>query len=466
MNRLLLSPTDVLFFRDGRPMAGSLSGHGAAWPLPTVTNAALHAALWRAGKQFDNVHPHCRKHAGLYDGENRDRKFGSLVTVGPFPVTKSNEWLFPRPLDAGLDRNETETTLPTFRPLTTGFDTKDSSLPPFVKYAVANESEASKKPLSPWWPITAWQAYLSDTAAAPQGVKDDAFCDAESSIGIGIDSETDAQDGSRFYSAHYLRMKPGHHIGLLAKAPDKNHRGKDGSADLLDTLFPNSGAETPVIVGGQQRLCTVLRDHVSSIPLPQGMATGFKTISVEGQTKWCVKWVLLTPAVYPDIEAGQSTRGTIRRAHRGGSLPTWICPETGRVLLETMDDNKRRQRRHLNAEGKGYESRPDIAARLVAAIVGKPVPVTGYALPHETTGDSGKPKPTHLAVPAGSVYYFEADSENDAEKLAEALNWHGRNDFSTVRNRRSTLFGEKGFGIGVCGTWDDEPSSTASNKPS
>ena len=48
MNTLLLQPTDVLFFRDGRPMSGSLAGHGAAWPLPTVTDAALHGALHRA----------------------------------------------------------------------------------------------------------------------------------------------------------------------------------------------------------------------------------------------------------------------------------------------------------------------------------------------------------------------------------------------------------------------------------
>lgn len=43
MNTLLLQPTDVLFFRDGRPMGGASAGHGAGWPLPTVTDAAFHA---------------------------------------------------------------------------------------------------------------------------------------------------------------------------------------------------------------------------------------------------------------------------------------------------------------------------------------------------------------------------------------------------------------------------------------
>ncbi len=47
MTPIILHPTDVLFFRDGRPISGSLAGHGAAWPMPTVVNAALHAALHR-----------------------------------------------------------------------------------------------------------------------------------------------------------------------------------------------------------------------------------------------------------------------------------------------------------------------------------------------------------------------------------------------------------------------------------
>jgi CRISPR-associated protein Cmr3 len=64
-------------------------------------------------------------------------------------------------------------------------------------------------------------------------------------------------------------------------------------------------------------------------------------------------------------------------------------------------------------------------------------------------------KPTHLAVPAGSVYYFECRDPEAARVLAAALNWHGEDTSpTTIKNRRSTLMGEKGFGLGVCGTWD------------
>jgi hypothetical protein len=73
------------------------------------------------------------------------------------------------------------------------------------------------------------------------------------------------------------------------------------------------------------------------------------------------------------------------------------------------------------------------------------------------------PSSTLLAVPAGAVYYFEAETESDAARLANILNWHGRSDAPdfgrTIKNRRSTLLGEKGFGLGVCGTWDFFPEA-------
>ena len=50
-----------------------------------------------------------------------------------------------------------------------------------------------------------------------------------------------------------------------------------------------------------------------------------------------------------------------------------------------------------------------IPARLVAALVPKPLAVTGWALGGYANGDPGGAKSTHLAVPAGAVYYFEVE---------------------------------------------------------
>ncbi|WP_281289096.1 type III-B CRISPR module-associated Cmr3 family protein, partial [Methylacidimicrobium tartarophylax] len=73
-------------------------------------------------------------------------------------------------------------------------------------------------------------------------------------------------------------------------------------------------------------------------------------------------------------------------------------------------------------------------------------PIGGWDLLYRKdseTARSGGAKATLLSVPAGSVYYFEADTEEDARKLATAL--HGR--------CRSDFLGEKGLGLGCCGPW-------------
>ena len=435
MNALLLNPSDTLFFKDGRPMSGSLAGHGAAWPLPTVGSAVLHAALHRAGDQFKDVHPH-RRGRSSHRPENaeRDRKFGSLCTAGPFPVCtegSSLAWFFPRPVDAAFAGS----TAASFLPLKKDFTA--SSLPSPLKFAVANTADPSKDPLKPWWNAAAWRAYLRTTnhGDSDGGIDfrfDSDFTDTEHAIGIGIDPERQTQDGKRFYSAHYLRLREGWRLGLLAEANDKLDGQPDLKRDLLAELFPDHGTETSIIVGGQQRICTVRRHGAAAFPLPLGRTDGF----AESNGKACIKWVLLTPAIFPQIGS-----------HLGGWLPSWIDFKSGQVLL--LDGpGSNSARRHKLTPGT------PIGARLVAAMVGKPVPVTGYASDNGLEDRKPGPKPTHFAVPAGSVYYFECEAP-DARKLAAALNWHGNDQKpTTIKNRRSTLMGEKGFGLGVCGTWD------------
>jgi CRISPR-associated protein Cmr3 len=446
MNTILLDPTDVLFFRDGRPMGGASSGHGAAWPLPTVINSAFHAALHRAGFQ-SHAHDQWRNGERL---STDARKFGSLITAGPFPVLTDGAahiWFFPRPADAD------DTGKAILHPL--GDSPGSSSLPKPLMHPVISSSPPSKSQPKAWWSEGAWNSYLGsprlDALASQDFWKDSDLAESEFTYGIGMDPETGTQDGERFYSASYLRLRPGWKLGAFASAEDKAYCHPVHGSDLVCGLLNGQGTE--IIAGGQQRVCTAtLEPPTSRLPLPLGLVAGFP----EHAGKYLVKWVLLTPAVFPQIEAGISKRGTERKAHPGGWLPTWICSETGQVLLQTISPEERKRRRKLNYAGKGYESQPDIPARLVAALTGKPIPVTGYALPNSADPDrqEGGAKPTHLAVPAGSVYYFETDCPESAEKLATALNWHGSDALPhTVINRRSTLFGEKGFGLGVCGNW-------------
>lgn len=263
MNTILLEPSDVLFFRDGRPMSGSLAGHGAAWPLPSVTNAALHAALHRAGVAGES-HTHRASRNGQIQSEDREkrgRKFGSLVTAGPFPVCASGtapEWFFPRPADA-------DDIVPVYFPLKNelGF----SNLPQPLKYPVANSKIANKDVPKSWWNAAAWSHYLGEVAQSTPDTKNDSdFSDHEHNYGIAIAPETGTVVESQFYSAHSLRLKPGVMLGVLAEAHDKGI----GNNDILHRLFDG---EEHIMVGGQQRTCSVRFNKSSDkLPCPLGKA--------------------------------------------------------------------------------------------------------------------------------------------------------------------------------------------------
>lgn len=440
-------------------MSGSLSGHGEAWPLPTVTNAALHAALHRAA--LGGVHKHVPGRSSSvrdYSDENREsngRAFGSLTTAGPFPVLPCGTWLFPRPLDSGNPGSATITFLPLAGNLekNESIDWKNiSSLPTPLKYSVANTKTPSKEKPAAWWSPDVWEAYLSGKALQPGDsdfCSDSTFSDTEFSYGIGIDPDTGAQDGVSFYSAHYLRLREGCRLGLLAEAIDKKFVDPEtGHNDIVCSVFPNSGAETSILTGGQQRVCTVERSS-TAIPLPAGKSSGFPPFSRDPE-KFLLKWILLSPAIFPEIDKDEK-KGI--SSHPGGWLPSWIRENDGQVMLKS-GNTERGECERRNVWRDRVKTLPEVPAQLVAALIDKPVPVTGYALGQSDDADRKPgPKSTHLAVPAGSVYYFECVGQAAAEALAAALNWHGNGDLTTIRNRRSTLMGEKGFGLGVCAPW-------------
>lgn len=417
-HQLNLHPTDVLFFKDGRPMEGAASGHGAAWPLPNVIDSALHAALHRSGLGED-AHKHTVGRSSVprdYDDPSqRTRFFGSLQSSGPFPVNPNGTWYFPRPADAGSKRSS----ITSHFPLKKNPPGSSSSLPSGLK-PVVNTLPQSKEQLEPWLSSQAYQAYLSqsDHPSSEHYLTDQQIFDAEHNIGIGIDSSTGAQDGVSIYSASYLRLHPDWSIGLIASCQDKK------AGDLIAETFSNCGNTNHILSGGQQRSCSVFRSQPEQIPLPAGT-------KINGNL---VRWTLLTPAIFPRLEGSHE--------HPGGSLPTWVSPENHQVqLLDGPGVNAAKRRR--------IEPGKRIQAKLIAAIAPPAIPITGWSLGKSSERGFGA-KSTHLAVPAGSVYYFECVDNSAAQKLADSLNWHGTSPSTEIKNRRSSLLGEKGFGLGVC----------------
>ena len=440
-------PNDVLFFRDARPMtAGEGSGgHGGRWPEPSAIFDALHRALHETFPEktnWDWEKPHKNREAR----NNMPRqRFGSLSTAGLFPI-RNNQWFFPCPAD--VTRAKADTAAETLALLEA--QKKTSNLPSFLRYLAASNTPPSKEIPPAWWSKAAWDAYLADTALPKTKdclFKLSEFAAAEWHTGIGIDDETGTQDGERIYSAEYLRLRPEIALGFAASI-----QGENGT-DVLDALRQ---AAPGITVGGQQR--------VSRMECLGDTSLGSLLPFAKPPTTERIKWVLLTPAIFPTI--GE---------HPGGWLPNWIDATNGKVLLQTRTDLTRHyewrggKRRAVRSD---KDTQP-IQATLVAARIPKPVVLTGYSQrQHLPMRDDGKlkkldagPRETLLAVPAGSVYYFEAEANTalgttaaqEAHKLADALNWHGAvadaEAAKTIQHRRSTLWGEKGYGLGVCGTW-------------
>ncbi len=81
------------------------------------------------------------------------------------------------------------------------------------------------------------------------------------------------------------------------------------------------------------------------------------------------------------------------------------------------------------------QSMSPILLKLITAAVGKPIPVGGWNMA------KGEAKPTHCAVPAGSVYYFELSDKNRIDDLITAFH------YQNISDERA----EEGFGLALIG---------------
>ncbi len=187
------------------------------------------------------------------------------------------------------------------------------------------------------------------------------------------------------------------------------------------------------------------------LPLPLGLAAASEFERLHNG-KLAVKWVLLSPPSGRKFWKESPARHATPLSSSAAGARTGYATKPAESLLRTVDSVERRRRRKLNHNGKGYssdENAAEIMARLVAAIVSKPVVVTGWSLPDTTIRDEGA-KSTHLAVAPGSVYYFEVEPDanggaGNAVSFANALNWHGLSAGTEIKNRRERSAGRKGL---------------------
>ncbi len=416
MKAFTLQPRDLLFFRDARPMSGASEGAGARWPLPSVLHSALLSAFhdrWPEDPGWESRHTHFtpEEQEKFQNGIGSTMRFGGLRTLGPFPWRcshstdpsgDSGELFFPTPADLVCGGRMQPVPAP-----------GTGNLPEPLRYPVAADAPPAKEKPDPWISLTEFQKYLETEAEDIATTPAEDLYAVEPRPGVGIDPETHANRKSVFFQAEYLRLRENVQMLFFAEAIARKYGQTDG-IDLLERFLDNAQT-APIILGGQRGLAAIRpAPAMKTLPLPPP----------PGQGATRIKWVLLTPALF-----------------NAGWRPDWVHSETGRVLLRELPDRSRFPTRKAWREAARERAAP-IGAALVAARIPKPIPASGWKL--DVAGaQPGGPKPTRLLVPAGAVYYFECDEPAAAASLVRAL--HGK--------VKSSHLGEKGFGLGVCGTW-------------
>jgi CRISPR type III-B/RAMP module-associated protein Cmr3 len=293
-----------------------------------------------------------------------------------------------------------------------------NNLPTTLKATVACFAPPSKAELPEWVDAAFLTRYLGgESLSAPERL---ALWDTDHRIGVALDARTHTAAAAELFAAEHLRLRKDVRLRFAVSTPP-DHKPADARECRHEVA---SLRQSLLQLGGEQRFGLVL-------PAPE---LRFPRVEI---TSPLVKWLLLTPAIF---------------AH--GWRPGWIG-EDGKVLLRVKPDgfNKRAHRRSRRADAAAYDrdksSGASLAATLVAACLGKPLQIGGWDLLLESDGHvTGGGKATHLAVPAGSVFYFRCESGAAARDLAAAL--QGEDGHYRCR---SDFFGEKGLGLGVCGNW-------------
>jgi CRISPR type III-B/RAMP module-associated protein Cmr3 len=402
----LIEPTDVLFFRDGIPMsAGQGQGSGSRLPFPSTLHEALRASLIAKHGRSDQeaaFRPKDAPRKGGWLGKAKSisshggsKDYQSLRLTGPLPWIESNDdknrpagLLLPVPLDVSL--NKDQTTLHRLSLLQQSTASAGAFAPACLPVATTPPDKNGQ--LHGWWTTERYLRYLAgETDATKNGfvpIPTDHLWSAEHRTGLAIDPATSSAQEGQLFAGNYLRLKDD--VRFCIQAQLGNPRDSEQfNLDSLDWL----------LLGGDRRLARLWAKNEDVF---EALRAPLKAPAADGPV--LLKWSLITPAIF---------------AH--GSLPGWC------------KDSRKNHPDGLLPDGRVCFNLPGSAA-LISWCLGRPQTVTGWdTLKNEA-------KPTQLAVPAGSVYYFLCQDTETATRLAEHLHWRPRSDH----------YGEKGCGYGLC----------------
>jgi CRISPR-associated protein Cmr3 len=270
-----------------------------------------------------------------------------------------------------------------------------TDLPKPLKHAFLPE-EKGKQKFPAWISKSEYEEYLKGKLTLTEKRESAPLYFEERNIGIAIDPESGTTVEGKLYQAEYLRLAQDVSLAFAAEC-QLMPRGGGAMADV----FEKFGFKRNIIIGGQQGVAHLNRSAEALALPPAALASQY------------LRWTLITPAVF-----------------NGGWLPGWL-DANGKAMLRSAIRKPGESRRDWKAR---QENEPVVGGNLIAARIGKPLAFSGWDL------QAGGAKPTQLAVPAGSCYVFKCDSVDHARALATLLQARPRSD----------IFGEKGFGYGLC----------------
>lgn len=352
---------DTWFFKESRPLEAVGGAQlGSSFPPPARTLiGAVRTALGDAHGVQWQDYARRPDHP-LRTLMGSPTELGPLQFEGPY-LLRNGQRLYPAPLSLMLSEADAQPTRYTH--LRPGAQPQQCDLGWVRLPQKANAQLAGAKPAEGCF-LTAdgLQAVLrGDVPKAGDLVRGQDLVDREARLGIGRDHHSKRPQDGLLYQTQHVRPRADIGLGLTLRGLDSRQ-------------FPDLAQQGLSRVGAEGRLAAWQREAAPALPPPP---------KVGGQR---LMLCLLTHAAFEQ-----------------GWLPDGFTAVT--------TEQGGRHWTHWQGELAG---RP---ARLVCAVTGKPVREGGWNLA------DGKPRELRGLVPAGSCYFIELDSAQDAQQVARTL--HG-----------------------------------------
>lgn len=379
---LFLQANDTFFFRDGRPFTkGEQSeGYSIFPPLPSTILGALRALYIAEHGDLSSFY------AGkMANTIGTPSSLGSMHLKGAFLADSNSGIYFPIPLDLVVKNKEKENKLYTLKVRRESLNLRsNTSLTHFLRWDGDEniESEASGKLGHIYI-----KEYLLGRQKAFRFRPHEEFVCNEPKIGIERNRQTLTSEEGMLYQINMSRFQ--------SRFLNPNERSALSELGFVidyecDEKLPSKGL---MKLGGEGRSFIYQQSCHNPDPLPT--EEDIKHLKTAIQDSGGFKLYFATPAIF-----------------KQGWLPEWIDKKTqlGQYPLSGMDS---------------------VPIELVTAAVGKPIPVGGWDM------EKGKAKPSHRAIPAGSVYYFKVPNSNCVNDLIRAFHYKNISDCQA----------EEGFGL-------------------